>query len=389
MSIIKSKIQQIPGLLKELDIDLWLVFVRETAVINDPVMSLVAGHEVVWPSFFLYTQSGDAIAIVGSLDQGDFQRSGYFTEVIPYDEGVSSVIKNTLSKLNPKSIAINYSKEDPSADGLTHGMYQLLCDYLSDTEFIGKLVSAEEICSKIRSRKSDAEIDNIARAAELACQAWDNVIPQLKAGISEKEVSDLVEREIKSLGYEVSFPTIVNAGDKTMPGHGTPTDAIVEPGEILHIDFGVNYKGYCSDLQRLVYFKKPGEDNAPGEVVKSFEMIRDIIFESAKLCKPGEKGLTVDTYARSVIIENGFPEYKHALGHQLGQFVHDGGALLGPQWERYGNSPNILLEIGNVFTLELEVSLEKIGHISLEEDVVIENQGGRFLSPRQTELTIL
>ncbi|MEE9441746.1 MAG: Xaa-Pro peptidase family protein [candidate division Zixibacteria bacterium] len=389
MDIIKSKIQQVPRLLEELDIDLWMVFVRETAVTNDPVMSLVVGYEVVWPSFFLYTCSGETIAIIGSIDQADFQRSGYFTEIIPYDEGVADVIKETLTKLNPKSIAINYSKDNPSADGLTHGMYHLLRDYLVGTQFIDKLISAEEICSKLRSRKSDVEIENISKAAELACQAWDNVIPQLKTGMTEKEVSDLVASEIESLGYTISFPTIVNTGDKTLPGHGTPTDAVIEPGEILHIDFGVNYKGYCSDLQRLVYFKKPEESDVPDEVLKVFELIKNIILESAKMCKPGKIGLTIDSYARKVLKDNGYPEYKHALGHQLGQYVHDGGALIGPQWERYGKSPNIPLEIGNVFTLELEVTLENIGHISLEEDVVIENQGARFLSPRQTELVVL
>ncbi|MFH1699636.1 MAG: Xaa-Pro peptidase family protein [Candidatus Zixiibacteriota bacterium] len=389
MDIIKSKITQVPHLLEELDIDLWMVFVRETEVTNDPVMSLVVGHEVVWPSFFLYTRSGEAIAIIGSIDQADHQRSGYFTEIIPYDEGVTGIIQETLAKLNPQSIAINYSEENPSADGLTHGMYHLLCDYLKGTHFIDKLISAEEICSKLRSRKSEIEIDNISKAAKLACQAWDNAVGRLKTGMTEKEISDLAEAEIESLGYTISFPTIVNAGDKTMPGHGTPTDAIIEPGEILHIDFGVNYKGYCSDLQRLVYFKKTNESGAPDGVLNAFKLIKNIISESARLCMPGDVGLTVDSYARSVLKNKGFPEYKHALGHQLGQFVHDGGALIGPQWERYGKSPNIPMEIGNVFTLELGITLENIGHVSLEEDIVIENHGARFLSPRQTELVIL
>ncbi|KAA3631186.1 MAG: M24 family metallopeptidase [Calditrichaeota bacterium] len=87
--------------------------------------------------------------------------------------------------------------------------------------------------------------------------------------------------------------------------------------------------------------------------------------------------------------ENGFPEYEHALGHQLGRDVHDGGALIGPKWERYGNSPMIPLEENNAFTLELEIILPGIGCVGLEEDIVITKTGGKFISPRQTELIIL
>jgi Xaa-Pro aminopeptidase len=100
------------------------------------------------------------------------------------------------------------------------------------------------------------------------------------------------------------------------------------------------------------------------------------------------KGHEVDALARKMLRDSGYDDYQHALGHQLGCSVHDGGAILGPQWERYGNTPHIPLEEGNVLTLELEIMLPGIGCVGLEEDVVVTGDGARFLGPRQTELTI-
>ncbi|MDH4032775.1 MAG: aminopeptidase P family protein, partial [candidate division Zixibacteria bacterium] len=77
------------------------------------------------------------------------------------------------------------------------------------------------------------------------------------------------------------------------------------------------------------------------------------------------------------------------LGHQLGRAVHDGGAIIGPKWERYGKTAEMKLEAGNVFTLELEINLPGIGCVGLEEDVLIVDGGARFLCPRQLELIVV
>ena len=73
----------------------------------------------------------------------------------------------------------------------------------------------------------------------------------------------------------------------------------------------------------------------------------------------------------------------------MGRHAHDGGTLLGPAWERYGNAPQGTVEAGNVFTLELGVPTKQYGAVSLEEDVVVVDGGCRFLSNPQTELICL
>lgn len=388
MDIVKEKIRQTPALLQELDLDLWLVFVRETPVLADPILPLVVGLDATWQSFFAFTRSGEAIALIGNLDKADYERSGRFTDVLPYTAGVKEDIRSLLQRLDPRRIALNYSPDDPSADGLTHGMYLLLCDYLAGTPYAGRLVSAETLCSKLRARKTVSEVARLTTAAELANQVWLDALDQLKVGMSEREIAAVIEKKMADSGGQTSFETIVNAGSKTEPGHGRPTDARLEPGDLLHIDFGVRSDGYCSDLQRLLYFRRRGETDVPNELQEAFATVKDIISETAKRCRPGVRGWEIDAAARKMLTDHGYPEYEHGLGHQLGRSVHDGGALLGPKWERYGKTPTLEVEASYVFTLELEIMLAGIGCVGLEEDIVVTEHGGRFLCPRQLELVV-
>lgn len=387
--IVKEKIAQAHQLLQELRIDLWLIFVRETSIMADPVTALAVGHDAVWPSAFLYTSRGETIAIIGNYDEAEFLRLGRFTRVIPYTQGIGTVLIEQIQRLDPKTIAVNYSLDDPSCDGLTHGMYLLLRNYLSGSPYAERLISAAEICSKLRSRKTETEIARLESAARAAVQAWERATPKIKIGQSEIEIAQLIEAEIRSGGGEPSFETIVNAGAKSSPGHGRPTDARLEPGDLLHVDFGVRLDDYCSDLQRLIYFRRPGETSPPDIVLKAFGTVNKIITESATRTLPGAIGHQVDDAARSTLKSAGYNEYMHALGHQLGRGVHDGGALIGPLWERYGKTPSIPFEEGNVLTLELGIELPVIGYVGLEEDIVITPAGGRFLAPRQLTLPAL
>lgn len=388
MDIVKEKIAQTGQILENLDIDMWLVFVRETEIQNDPVMPLVVGHQATWQSFFMFSRDGSARALVGHLDQEDYIRSGNFTEVLTYTEGPREGFREILRNLDPRKIAINYSTNDPSADGLTYGMYLLLLDYLEGTPFADRLISAEEVCRRVRGRKTPSEIDNLSAAGRLALDAWDRAVKEIEVGMSEVEIAEILDGHIRKLGSLNSFPTIVNAGDKTRPGHGSPTDARVEPGDLLHVDFGAMVGEYCSDLQRLLYFRRPDEPNPPHVLIDAFNLVRDIIEEAANRARPGVKGHEIDAFARDSLRHNGYEEYQHALGHQLGRGVHDGGAAIAPRWDRYGRTPTIPLEADNVFTLELEIILPDIGCVGLEEDVRITENGARFLCPPQKELLV-
>ncbi len=388
MDIIKAKIQQATRLLDEMNIDAWALFERETSMQKDPTHQMVIGLEVVWNSLFLFTRKGDAIAVVGNFDADGFTATGRFTRVQSYIQGVRDDIRKILDEVNPKTLALNYSLDDCASDGLTHGMFLLFESYLEGTPYRERFISSQPFISKLRSRKLPEEISRLERAASAAAQAWSKAQAKIQTGMSEKEIGAVIDDEILKTGGVPSFETIVNGGSKTNPGHGHPTDACLEPGDLLHVDFGVRLDDFCSDIQRLLYFRRPGERNAPQELTRAFQTVRSIIEATGKALRPGALGFEVDALARRMLAETGYPEYQHALGHQLGRDVHDGGGILGPKWERYGNTPMIPVEVGNAFTLELEIMLEGIGSVGLEEDVVVETGGARFLGAPQLELPV-
>ncbi|MCL6099728.1 MAG: M24 family metallopeptidase [Bacteroidetes bacterium] len=147
--------------------------------------------------------------------------------------------------------------------------------------------------------------------------------------------------------------------------------------------------GYCSDLQRTWYILKPHEDKAPAEVQRGFDVIVESISRSAKELKPGKKGWEIDEIARNYIQIQGYEEFPHGLGHQVGRLVHDGGAMLGPKWERYGNLPMLDVEEGNVFTIEPRLTIPNHGIATIEEEVIVTKDGCEFISPRQKEIYLV
>ncbi len=387
-----EKIQQAVSILKERKIDAWLIFARETDQMPERTWELLAPGGIVWQSAILLTPGGDRIAIVGEGDVENYRRSGLYTQVHSYTRGIRELLLQTLDKLRPAQIAVNYSKSNPAADGLTYGMYLLLQDYLAGTPYLDRLVSADPLVSRLRGRKTGEEIARINSAIIRTVELLDEITQFVQPGITERTIAGYLHNRMAESNvepaWELGGDPIVNAGPQSVPGHGAPSNLQVERGQLLHIDFGIKQNEYCSDLQRMWYIARPGETTAPQNLQRAFNAVLKTIQESARVLKPGAVGWQVDARAREVITGEGFPEYQHALGHQLGRTAHDGGTLLGPRWERYGDTPYGVVEENEVYTLELGVTTEA-GYLGLEEDVLITQDGVAWLSPPQTELWVI
>jgi Xaa-Pro aminopeptidase len=391
-SLVQEKTAQAIEILNEKSVDLWMTFVRETTAGGDPVLPLIYGTDLTWQSALILTQKGESIAIVGHFEAETARRTEAYDEVISYHESIQDILIETLTRLNPKHIALNYSTDDVYADGLSYGLYQVLMGYLEKTDFPDKVIPANEIIAALRGRKTILEIDRIEKAIQTTAEIYQDTFDFIQPGMSEKEIAAYMHEQLAARSLEPSWdlnhcPT-VNAGAESPVGHVGPKDITVQRGQLLHFDFGVKENGYCSDIQRVVYFLGEGESEPPPEVQKGFVTVVTAIQEAVKAMKPGMKGVEVDEIAREIITDAGYPEFKYATGHQLGREAHDGGALLGPLWERYGDTPNWKLEPGQVYTVEPGIMVPGFGYIGLEEDVVVTEEGCEFLSEPQTEIIL-
>jgi Xaa-Pro aminopeptidase len=391
-NLVQEKVSQAIDILAEQDVDLWMTFVRETSAAGDPVLPLIYGADLTWQSALLLTKAGQKVAIVGALEADTARNTGAYPTVVTYDEAIRKPLLDTLQNIDPQRIALNYSLDDVHADGLSYGLYQILLGYLKGTPYIDRLRSADKIIAALRGRKTPAEVARIKTAIQTTATIYQKAFDYAQPGLSEKAISAFMHAALDAAGLEPAWELeqcpIVNAGPDSPIGHARPTEMKVERGQILHFDFGVKQDDYCSDIQRVMYFLAPGEERPPEAVQKGFDTVVDAIQKAVAAMKPGVIGQEIDAIARSTVTAAGYPEYKYATGHHLGRAAHDGGGLLGPEWEKYGDLPHRLLEAGHVYTVEPGLMVPGYGYIGLEEDVLVTETGAEFLSEPQTELIV-
>jgi Xaa-Pro aminopeptidase len=394
MSLIQEKVNQAIEILKEQNTDIWLTFVRETSGVRDPALDfLIGANDLTWPSALILTRKGEKIAIIGNLEKEAVERLDVFNEILGYDTAVSAVLKETITRLNPTRIAVNTSRNNVHADGLTHAMYEFLKEYLAGTPYADRLVSAEPVISAMRGRKTPTEQARVRKAVEITDEIFKKTFAHIKVGMTEIEVGEYMQRLAREYNVGLAWPAencpAVNSGPNSPVGHNGPTEVKLERGHILHFDFGVKYEDYCSDIQHVCYILREGETKAPAEVQRGFDAIRTAVEKSREAMKAGATGNSIDVISREIVTDSGYPEFKYALGHQLGRVAHDGGALLGPLWEKYGDSPNQKLEVGQIFTIEPGLAVDGYGYVGLEEDVVMTPNGAEYLGEPQKEIVLL
>ena len=390
----KEKIKIAIDALRDEKIDMWIIAGQESATNTEPILAVMSDAEFIGCTALIFCKDGSSTAVCTPIDFNGYVHHGVFDEVIAFPVSFTDTLAEVILKKKPEVIALDYSLENPSADGLSLGMYHLLEEAFKKADYQGKIVSAENIIVRVRGIKSEEEISKIRKACLEAEKIFNDAKSFIKPGMNCKDVYAFFQNEVERKGFGWSWPKSCNpgvfSGDSCPGGHMGAPDFPISRGDVVNIDFGIVVDGYGCDLQRMYYVLKEDESEAPEDIVEAFNTVRDGILLAAKALKPGVTGLEVDTVAREYITGKGYEDWNAALGHQMGRVAHDGGPLLGPEKPRYNKDELIRTPLfeNMVFTLEPGIPT-RAGRIGLEEDVVVRKDGAEFIVPPQKELYLI
>jgi Xaa-Pro dipeptidase len=236
--------------------------------------------------------------------------------------------------------------------------------------------AAEELVAQLRMHKDADEIATMKKAVAIAEGGLEATLPQIKVGMSEKEIAAILVQELYARGSdpELPFAPIVAAAGNSANPHSTVSDYKIQKGDLLLIDWGASYDGYLSDLTRTF---------AVGEISEEFKRIYEVVKlanqAGREAAKPGAPCSAVDEAARDAIEDNGYGEFfTHRTGHGLGMEGHE------EPYMRVGNS--LPLAPGMSFTVEPGIYFAGRGGVRIEDDVVITANGAETLTSFPREL---
>jgi len=233
-----------------------------------------------------------------------------------------------------------------------------------------KLRPVAGLIDPVRCIKDTNEAKAISTAAKIAWQALDETLAETKSGMSENAMAGLLEFNIRKLNSQVSFPTIIAFGPNGSRPHHQPGKRILKQNDIILIDFGAKYKGYCCDITRCFVM---GDVK---KVVKGYEKayyaVLDAQQAAIKKVRPGIKLAEVDAAAKEVLAPYGQGVYKHGIGHSLGLNVHDPAAT--------ADKERFILKVGQILTVEPGLYIPgKLG-IRIEDDILVTETGPKILT---------
>lgn len=242
-----------------------------------------------------------------------------------------------------------------------------------------ELVSITGLVEALRMVKDADELALMRRAAEITDQAFQHVLGFIRPGVTEREVALELEFTMKRLGAQgLAFETIVASGERSSLPHGQPTDRVIRQGDLVTMDFGALYQGYCADMTRTVMV---GEPSAKQREI--YEIVLEAQKRGVAACRAGITGKELDEVCRSYIREKGYGEnFGHGTGHGVGRFIHEG-----PKVNARGEQD--VLQAGMVVTIEPGIYLPGWGGVRVEDMVVVTETGCEVLSKSPKELIIL
>jgi Xaa-Pro aminopeptidase len=295
------------------------------------------------------------------VEQAEEQARGF--DIVKHTGTIFEEIANQAKKLGIQKLGFEKSH-------VTFETYELL-NKLVDSE----LVPVAGLVENIRLIKDETELQIMQEVANIADAAFAHITSYIRAGVTEREVANELEFFMRKQGAESSsFDIIVASGYRSALPHGVASDKVIEKGELVTLDFGAYYKGYCSDITRTVAV---GDIN--DELRKIYDTVLEAQLKGMEGIKPGITGKEADALTRDHITAKGYGEYfGHSTGHGLGLEVHEGPGL--------SMKSKAVLKPGMVVTVEPGIYISGVGGTRIEDDTVITESGNRSLTKSPKEL---
>lgn len=283
--------------------------------------------------------------------------------VVEHKTSIGEEISNQLKELNIK--AVGFEK-----DQLTYADYETYSKL-----FTAELIPVSGIVEGIRLIKEPEELTTLKKAAEIADAAFEHIQSYIKPGVKEIEISNELEFFMRNQGAtSSSFDIIVASGNRSALPHGVASTKEIQNGDLVTMDYGAIYQGYCSDITRTV---------AVGEIDTELKKIYDTVLEAqlrgVRGIKPRLSGKEADALTRDYITQKGYGEYfGHSTGHGFGLEVHEGPSL--------SYRSEVILQPGMVVTVEPGIYVPGVGGCRIEDDLVITEVGNERLTVSSKEL---
>ena len=263
---------------------------------------------------------GEGIALVTRRGSWYFTDSRY-TEAADKAIGDAAVIRE-VSREKPFSVLINEALAEAGAEkaGFEEQRMTVAEHAVYSEKLHCTLTPASALMTELRGSKDEEELSCMTAAQRIAEGALEQILKEIRPGMTEKEIAARLNYLMVSAGAEkTAFDTIVASGPNGSMPHAVPGMRKVREGDFITMDFGCVYKGYCSDMTRTVALGRPSD-----EMRNVYDIVLQAQLAGIAAAKAGVTGAAIDGAARKVIQDAGYGAYfGHSFGHSLGIDIHE------------------------------------------------------------------
>jgi Xaa-Pro dipeptidase len=237
---------------------------------------------------------------------------------------------------------------------------------------------SSNILESLRIVKDEDEQINLKKAAKIADVAGQEIIKLMKPGLSERDIKNkLIQLLIHHGGHGIAFDPIVASGPNSSKPHYNDDKRIIQNKDIIVMDFGCKYNGYCSDITRTVFIGEPTEEQK-----KVYEIVLSANTEAEHNAMQGVTAEDIDKKARDIIKKAGYGKcFLNRTGHGIGIAVHE------TPYIREGNKQ--VLQNGMAFSVEPGIYLPGRFGIRIEDIVLIEKGRGEVLNSLGKDIVVI